>query len=63
MTGAVTLDGNSWLEGPYDVWSDGVLPAGPLPEPLDANDHLAVVYTTVAPPEAVEGCTAYPPVP
>lgn len=63
MTGAVTLDGNTWEDGPYDVWSDGVLPAGPLPEPLDPDDHLAVVYTTVAPPTPVEGCTAYPPVP
>lgn len=62
MTGAVTLDGNSWLEGPYDVYSDGVLPDGPLPEPLDKDDHLAVLYTTVAPPEPTEGCTAFPPV-
>lgn len=63
MTGAVTLDGNTWGSGPYDVWSDGVAAAGPLPEGLDVNDHLAVVYTTVAPPEPVEGCTAFPPLP
>lgn len=63
MTGAVTLDGNTWLAGPYDVYSDGVLAAGPLPEELDENDHLAVIYTTVPPPDSVEGCTAFPPVP
>jgi len=61
MTGAVTLDGNSWGAGPYKVYSDGVLAPAVLPEALDLNDHLAVIYTTVAPPEAVEGCTAFPP--
>ena len=62
MTGAVSLDGNSWGTGPYDVYSDGILPPGRLPEALDSDDHLVVLFTTVAPPESVEGCTAFPPV-
>lgn len=62
MTGAVTLDGNSWGVGSYDVYSDGVLAPDVLPEPVDVSDHLVVLYTTVAPPAATEGCTAYPPV-
>jgi len=64
VTNAVTLDGNSWGAGAYDVYdSDGNGTLTPLPEPLDPNDHLLVMYTTVAPPEPVEGCTVYPPVP
>lgn len=36
----------------------GVSPsAGPLLTPLDANDHLHVQYTTVAPPTASSSCT------
>jgi hypothetical protein len=27
-----------------------------LPDPLDANDHLYAVFTTVAPPEPTDGC-------
>jgi hypothetical protein len=62
VSGAVTLDGNSWGVGGYDVYdTDGNGTLGPLPEPVDPDDHLVVMYTTVAPPEAVEGCIAYPP--
>jgi len=54
ITGAVTLDGNSWGVGPYNVMEVAANPA-PLPEALDPNDHLAVLYTTLAPPESTVG--------
>lgn len=57
VTGASTQDGNTWGSGPYDVVDDGTGTAGPLPEPLDAYDHLYQVYSTVAPPEPTEGCS------
>lgn len=61
VTGAVTLDGNAWGTGTYDVHdTDGLGTLGPLPEALDVDDHLLVMYTTVAPPEPTDGCVAYP---
>ena len=56
VNGASTKDGNGWGVGPYDVVPDmGGLPA-PLPEPLDSNDHLYVVWTPIAPPDVTDGC-------
>jgi hypothetical protein len=60
VTGAKTLDGNAWGVGPYNVVNGiGDTPAK-LAEALDANDHLAVLYTEVAPPAATDGCVAFP---
>ena len=60
ISGAKSKDGNTWDVGPYDV----VLGAGSTPaklaEPLEPNDHLAVLYTEVAPPAATDGCVAFP---
>jgi hypothetical protein len=57
VTGASTKDGNGWGVGPYDVVSDGIGgPAGPLPQPLDGDDHLYAIFTTVAPPAPTDGC-------
>lgn len=50
ITGAQTKDGTNWGVGPYDVVLDGGVP-GPLLGPLDANDHLHIQSTNVAPPE------------
>jgi len=50
ITGASTKDGNGWGSGPY---ADTV-----LPEPLDEDDHLYVIFTTVDPPEPSDGCEA-----
>jgi len=50
LQNAASKDGTGWGVGPYDVVPDGSGPS-PLLEPLDANDHLHVQYTTVAPPE------------
>ena len=62
VSGAVTLDGNSWGTGPYDVYdATGQGEIGALPEALDPDDHMVVMYTTVAPPAPVEGCTSFPP--
>lgn len=61
VTGAVTKDGNGWGTGPYDVIDDGTGTAGPLPDPLDPDDHLYVVFTTVAPPDPTDGCVELTP--
>lgn len=50
LQNAASKDGTGWGVGPYDV-VPGAAGASPLLEPLDANDHLHVQYTTVAPPE------------
>ena len=63
VTGANTKDGNGWGSGPYDVVDDGSGTAGPLPSPLDPDDHLYVSFTTVAPPTETDGCVAFPPGP
>lgn len=48
VTGASTKDGNGWGVGPYvDT---------PLNDPLDVNDHLAVVFTETTPPDETDGC-------
>lgn len=47
---AATKDGTGWGEGPYDVVPGASGPSALL-DPLDANDHLHVQFTTVAPPE------------
>ena len=59
VTGAATKDGNGWGTGPYDVvpGTDGTTPSK-LPDALDVDDHLYVVFTTVAPPEETDGCAA-----
>jgi hypothetical protein len=68
VTGAATKDGNGWGVGPYNVVGDGVSPAGgsagPLPSPLEADDHLLAIFTTVPPPDETDGCVELlPPTP
>jgi hypothetical protein len=58
ISGAATKDGNSWGVGPYDVVDDGLGAAGPLPDALDPDDHLYVVWTSIAPPDVTDGCVA-----
>ena len=58
VTGAATKDGNGWGVGPYDVVADEAGAAAPLPDPLDGNDHLYAVFTTVPPPDPTDGCEA-----
>ncbi|WKW87062.1 major tail protein [Microbacterium phage Nicole72] len=52
MTGAATKGGNGWGVGPYDVYMSGTPTptAGPLPEAIDAFDHLLMIETNMAPP-------------
>jgi hypothetical protein len=59
ITGAITKEGNNWDVGPYNVTMDvtGLIPS-PLPDPLDPDDHLYVIYTEVAPPAPTDGCAA-----
>jgi len=58
LTGARSKDGSEWGVGPYDVVRDDAGAAGPLLEPIDANDHLHLEVTTVAPPEPSDGAVA-----
>ncbi|HEY6415791.1 MAG TPA: IPT/TIG domain-containing protein [Acidimicrobiales bacterium] len=51
VTGASTKDGNGWGDGAY---ADAM-----LADPLDPNDHLLVMFTTVRPPDPTDGCVAY----
>lgn len=56
VTGATTKDGNGWGNGPYLVVADEAGDPSALPSPLDGNDHLYTVFTTVAPPDVTDGC-------
>ena len=62
VSGASTKDGNGWGVGPYDVvpGADGVTPS-PLPDPLDSDDHLYAIFTTIEPPAVTDGCVALTP--
>ena len=54
ISGSTTRDGNGWGVGPHEVLLEGANPA-PLPTPLDTADHMLMVVTTLAPPEAACG--------
>lgn len=56
-TGASTHSGGGWDDGPYNVITDGGLPA-PLADPIATDDHLHVQLTYLAPPVATCGCDA-----
>jgi hypothetical protein len=58
VTGAATKEGNGWGNGPYMVVENAAGDAAILPDPLDADDHLYAVFTTIAPPEVTDGCVA-----
>jgi hypothetical protein len=57
ISGAVTKSGNAWGVGPYQVVlnAGGTAPSV-LPSAIDPDDHLYVVFTTVAPPLPTDGC-------
>lgn len=59
LTGAFTKSGNQWGVGPFDVLQDGVNPA-PLPTALDADDHLLLIDTGLAPPADECDCQPMP---
>lgn len=64
ISGASSQDGTGWGVGPYSVVPGvGGVGAAPLPEALDAYDHLYQVYTTVEPPEPTDGCEPIPTTP
>jgi len=52
LQNANTKDGTAWGTGPYNVINGVGGTAGKLLTALDANDHLHVQYTTIAPPAA-----------
>lgn len=59
VTGAVTLDGNSWGDGLYYAVNDASGNPSLLPDPLLTTDHLYQVLTTLAPPEIHLGARPY----
>jgi hypothetical protein len=66
ITGMSTTDGNAWGQGPYDVLDANtgtaqspVWVAKPLPADIPTDDHLQVMFTTVAPPEETDGCVTF----
>jgi hypothetical protein len=66
ITGAQTKDGNSWGAGPYEVAPDAAGDPAVLPELLDDDDHLYVIWTPIAPPDVTDGCVELvepPPIP
>jgi len=56
VTGATTKDGNGWGVGPHKVMPDAAGAPAVLPNPLDPDDHLVVLFTTIAPPAETDGC-------
>ena len=59
--GGHTRGAGGWGVGPYDVVpTDAENTAGPLSTPLDSVEHHLMRFTTIAPPEAEEGCQAMP---
>lgn len=58
ISGAITLDGNDWGVGPYNVQLDDTDAAGPLVAAIGANKHLRLISTQVPPPTDV--CGAQP---
>jgi hypothetical protein len=63
MNGGYTRSGNAWGVGPYNVLANGSNVASKLPTALDANDHLLLVETGIAPPPEANGWQAAPTVP
>ena len=61
VSGASTKDGNGWGSGPYDVVPDAGGDCTVLPEPLDSDDHLYVVWTPCGPPDPTDGCVILTP--
>ncbi len=53
--------GSGWGVGPYDVvQTDATGTAGPLLQPIEADDLKHIDIVTIAPPEPVCGCVAMP---
>lgn len=50
ITGAITVGGNSWGTGPYQVVYDGANQPAVLPTALDPYDHLLMIDTALALP-------------
>lgn len=50
LTGAYTMGGNDWGQGPYTVLRDDEGTAAVLPTALDPYDHLLLIDTALAPP-------------
>jgi len=54
-TGALSLDNNGWLTGPYEVVTDESGDPDVLQDPLDPMDHELIVRTIVPPPLPSDG--------
>ncbi|QDP45518.1 hypothetical protein SEA_FUZZBUSTER_34 [Microbacterium phage FuzzBuster] len=63
ITGAYTIGGNAWLNGPYNVLRNVEGDPAVLPLALDPFDHLLLVDTALAPPPVACSPTAVAPLP
>lgn len=54
VTGANTRDGNSWGKGPYNVITEGGVPAK-MPSPITTTTAMRVILVDLTPPEAMCG--------
>ncbi len=59
---AMTMDGNQWGIGPYDIQLDKNSDPSPLYTPLAPNDHYLQWKTNIAPPTPTCGCQTLTPV-
>lgn len=55
LTGATTLDGNSWGEGPYNIRFDASDSPAKLPTAVSSTTALRVIVVDMAPPEPACG--------
>lgn len=62
MTGAYTLSGHQWGQGPYHVVYNASNAASALPTALDSRDHLLMLDTGLAVPAPTEGLVTTTPV-
>lgn len=56
VSGVATRAGNAWGLGPYEVVNDQSGAAAFITDAVEPNDHLYLIYTTMAPPEPTDGC-------
>lgn len=60
LTGAYTVGGNEWADGPFNVLDNAGTPAK-LPTPLDPLDHFLLIETDLAAPPNSDGLVAFQP--
>lgn len=60
VANAFTQSGSGWGTGPWDVVPDAQGDPQPLDEPIGPDEHMLLRTTTIAPPDAFDGCDQIP---